>query len=69
MRTGALLDHSRSMLELVKRALVEGGVRDKITVKPGDAARLADVPAARAYIASGKGRPYWLARMFSRKDL
>jgi SAM-dependent methyltransferase len=38
-----LLDSSPTMLALAERAVVEAGVRDKITVKHGDAARLADI--------------------------
>ena len=38
-----LLDSSAAMLELAKRAIVEAGVSDKITVKRGDALQLAAI--------------------------
>ena len=38
-----LLDSSPAMLELAERTSVEAGVRDKITIKHGDAARLVDI--------------------------
>jgi S-adenosylmethionine-dependent methyltransferase len=42
-----LLDSSATMLALTERTIVEAGVSDKITVKSGDAAQLADIlPAA-----------------------
>jgi S-adenosylmethionine-dependent methyltransferase len=38
-----LLDSSATMLALAERTIVEAGVSDKITVKRGDAAQLADI--------------------------
>lgn len=38
-----VLDASATMLELAERTIVEAGVTDKITVKHGDAAHLADI--------------------------
>ena len=38
-----LLDLSPAMLELAERTIAEAGVSDKITVKQGDAAHLADI--------------------------
>jgi len=38
-----LLDSSPTMLQLVERTIIEAGVRDKITLKYGDATRLAEV--------------------------
>jgi S-adenosylmethionine-dependent methyltransferase len=38
-----LLDSSPTMLDLAERTIAEAGVRDKVTVKHGDAAQLADV--------------------------
>jgi S-adenosylmethionine-dependent methyltransferase len=38
-----LLDCSSAMLELAERTLAEAGVRDKITLKHGDAAQLLDI--------------------------
>jgi S-adenosylmethionine-dependent methyltransferase len=38
-----LLDSSPAMLDLAQRAIVEAGVRDKITVKHGDALQLTDI--------------------------
>jgi S-adenosylmethionine-dependent methyltransferase len=38
-----LLDSSTTMLALAQRTIVEAGVSDKITVKRGDAAHLADI--------------------------
>ena len=38
-----LLDSSLAMLALAERTIVEAGVIDKITVKHGDAAQLADI--------------------------
>jgi S-adenosylmethionine-dependent methyltransferase len=38
-----LLDSSATMLALAERTIVEAGVTDKITVKRGDAAELADI--------------------------
>lgn len=44
-----LLDSSQAMLELAQRTIVEAGVRDKITVKHGDAAKLADIFQTRSF--------------------
>lgn len=38
-----LLDSSATMLELAERTIAEAGVSDKVTVKHGDAAQLADI--------------------------
>jgi len=38
-----LLDSSSTMLALAERTIVEAGVSDKITLKRGDAAQLADI--------------------------
>jgi S-adenosylmethionine-dependent methyltransferase len=44
-----LFDSSPAMLELAQRTAVDAGVSDKITVKHGDAARLADIFPPRSF--------------------
>ena len=44
-----LLDSSPTMLALAERTIVEAGVSDKITVKHGDAAQLADIFQTRSF--------------------
>jgi len=44
-----LLDSSATMLALAERTIVEAGVSDKITVKLGDAAQLADILQTRSF--------------------
>jgi len=44
-----LLDSSATMLALAERTIVEAGVSDKITVKRGDAAQLADIFQAGSF--------------------
>jgi S-adenosylmethionine-dependent methyltransferase len=44
-----LLDSSATMLALAERTVVESGVSDKITIKRGDAAQLADIFQAGSF--------------------
>jgi S-adenosylmethionine-dependent methyltransferase len=44
-----LLDSSLTMLALAEQAVVDAGVSDKITIKHGDAGRLADIFQARSF--------------------